>query len=40
VEYALGGMSNQIFVSRYLPNVPTKEELEAFLRQTRQRLEG
>jgi len=40
VEYALGGMSNQIFVSRYLPHVPTKEELEAFLRQTRHRLEA
>ncbi len=35
VEYALGGMSNQIFVSRYLPYVPTIEELEAFVRQTR-----
>jgi predicted nuclease of restriction endonuclease-like (RecB) superfamily len=40
VEYALGGMSNQIFVSRYLPTVPTVEELEAFLRQTRRRLEA
>jgi predicted nuclease of restriction endonuclease-like (RecB) superfamily len=40
VEYALGGMSNGIFVSRYLPHVPTKEELEAFLRQTRHRLEA
>jgi predicted nuclease of restriction endonuclease-like (RecB) superfamily len=40
VEFALGGMSNQIFVSRYLPHVPTKEELEAFLKQTRRRLEG
>jgi hypothetical protein len=40
VEYALGGMSNQIFVSRYLPEVPTREELEAFLRQTRRQLEG
>jgi predicted nuclease of restriction endonuclease-like (RecB) superfamily len=40
VEYALGGMSNQIFVSRYLPHVPTKAELETFLRRTRHRLEG
>ncbi len=40
VEYALGGMSNQIFVSRYLPHVPTKEELETFLRKTRKRLEA
>ncbi len=36
----LGGMSNRIFVSRYLPHVPTKEELETFLRQTRHRLEA
>ncbi len=40
VEYALGGMSNRIFVSRYLPQVPTKDELESFVRQTRCRLEG
>jgi predicted nuclease of restriction endonuclease-like (RecB) superfamily len=40
VEYALGGMSNRIFVSRYLPHVPTKEELETFVRQTRHRLEA
>lgn len=40
VEYALGGMSNRIFVSRYLPQVPTKEELETFVRQTRHRLEA
>jgi predicted nuclease of restriction endonuclease-like (RecB) superfamily len=40
VEYALGGMSNQIFVSRYLGQIPTKEELEAFLRQSQHRLPG
>ena len=40
VEYALGGMSNQIFVSRYLPQVPTKEELAGFLRKTRHQLEA
>ncbi len=39
VEYALGGLSNRIFVSRYLLHLPTKEELEAFLRKTRRRLE-
>jgi predicted nuclease of restriction endonuclease-like (RecB) superfamily len=38
VEYALGGLSNQIFVSRYLPHIPTKEELQAFLRKTRRQL--
>ena len=40
VEYALGGMSNRIFVSRYLPHVPMKEELETFVRRTRRRLEA
>jgi predicted nuclease of restriction endonuclease-like (RecB) superfamily len=39
VEYALGGMSNRIFVSRYLPHIPSKEELEAVVRQTRRRLQ-
>jgi hypothetical protein len=39
VEYALGGMSNQVFVSRYLLSLPTKEELEAFVRQMPQQLE-
>jgi predicted nuclease of restriction endonuclease-like (RecB) superfamily len=38
VEYALGGISNQIFVSRYLENIPTREELEAFLRRSQRRL--
>jgi YhcG PDDEXK nuclease domain len=40
VEYALGGLSNKVFVSRYLLQLPTTEELEAFLRRTRRRLEG
>jgi len=40
VEYALGGLSNQIFVSRYLAHIPTREELEAFLRQSQQQLPG
>ena len=39
VEYALGGLSNQIFVSRYLLHLPTQEELEAFVRRTRKQLE-
>jgi hypothetical protein len=33
-------MCNRIFVSRYLPHVPTQAELETFLRQTRLRLEA
>jgi hypothetical protein len=40
VEYALGGLSNQIFVSRYLTHLPTKEELEALLRRVRGHMEG
>ncbi|MGH9834094.1 MAG: PDDEXK nuclease domain-containing protein [Blastocatellia bacterium] len=40
VEYALGGLSNQVFVSKYLLHLPPKEELEAFLRRTRKRLEA
>lgn len=28
VEYALGGMSNQIFVSKYITHLPKKEDLE------------
>jgi predicted nuclease of restriction endonuclease-like (RecB) superfamily len=40
VEYALGGLSNRIFVSRYLPYMPTQEELAGFLRRTRRQLEG
>ena len=39
VEYALGGLSNRIFVSRYVPCIPSKEELEAFVQRTRRRLE-
>jgi predicted nuclease of restriction endonuclease-like (RecB) superfamily len=40
VEYALGGLSNPVFVSRYLLHLPTKEELEAFLQRTRTSLEA
>jgi predicted nuclease of restriction endonuclease-like (RecB) superfamily len=40
VEYALGGLSNQVFVSKYLLHLPSKEELEAFLRRTRKKLEA
>jgi predicted nuclease of restriction endonuclease-like (RecB) superfamily len=39
VEYALGGLSNRVFVSRYLLHLPTKEELEAFVRRMRKKLE-
>jgi hypothetical protein len=40
VEYALGGLSNRICVSRYLPYMPTQEELAGFLRRTRRQLES
>jgi predicted nuclease of restriction endonuclease-like (RecB) superfamily len=40
VEYALAGLSNSVFVSRYLLHLPSKEELEAFVQQTRHQLEG
>lgn len=33
VEYATAGMDNQLFVSKYLLQLPKKEELEAFIRQ-------
>jgi hypothetical protein len=39
VEYALGGMSNQVFISRYLLSLPTQDELQAFVQRTRRQLE-
>ena len=39
VEYALGGLTNRVFVSRYLLHLPSKEELEAFVRRMRRQLE-
>ncbi len=39
VEYALGGLSNRVFVSSYLLHLPAEEELEKFLRRARRRLE-
>ena len=31
VEYALAGMDNNLFVSKYLLELPSKEEMQAFL---------
>jgi hypothetical protein len=31
VEYATAGMDNQLFVSKYLLELPKKEQLEAFI---------
>ncbi|MBM3238072.1 DUF1016 domain-containing protein [Candidatus Poribacteria bacterium] len=39
VEYALGGMDNHLFVSRYLLELPTKEQLEAFVQREKRVLE-
>lgn len=38
VEYALAGMSNQLFVSRYKVQLPDKEEIAAFLHKAVQEL--
>lgn len=40
VEYALGGLSDRVFVSRYLLHLPAKEELEAFVQRMRRELTG
>jgi predicted nuclease of restriction endonuclease-like (RecB) superfamily len=37
VEYATAGMDNQIFVSKYLLELPKKEQLEAFIEQEMER---
>lgn len=40
VEYALAGMSNQLFVSRYQVQLPDKEEMAAFLHRAVAELGG
>lgn len=40
VEYALAGMSNNLFVSRYQVQLPGKEEIAAFLRKAVEELGG
>ena len=39
VEYALGGMENQVFVSKYQLHLPTEQELEVVIQKTRKLLE-
>ena len=39
VEYATAGLSNSVFVSRYLVALPSKKKLEEFLQRDRARLE-
>lgn len=33
VEYALAGMDNQLFVSKYMLELPKKEDMQAFMDQ-------
>jgi predicted nuclease of restriction endonuclease-like (RecB) superfamily len=40
VEYALAGIDNRLFVSKYQLELPKKTELEKFLSQKRRELEG
>lgn len=40
VQYALAGMSNQLFVSRYQVQLPAKEEMAAFLHRAVEELGG
>jgi len=40
VEYALAGMDNQLFVSKYQLELPSKEELTHFLESRRRELSG
>ncbi len=39
VEYALGGLANQVFVSKYQLHLPTERELEEVVQKTRKLLE-
>jgi len=39
VEYALGGLANQVFVSEYQLHLPTERELEEVVQKTRKLLE-
>jgi predicted nuclease of restriction endonuclease-like (RecB) superfamily len=39
VEYATAGIDNQLFVSKYLLELPKKEQLEAFIKTEMQKLE-
>ena len=39
VEYALAGMNQKLFVSKYQLELPSKQEMEQFIRQNRAELE-
>jgi hypothetical protein len=38
VEYATAGMDQQLFVSKYLLELPKKEQLEAFIQKELEKL--
>jgi hypothetical protein len=40
VEYALAGIDNRLFVSKYQVELPSKEELQRFLEEKRRELGG
>jgi hypothetical protein len=40
VKYAIAGMDNQLFVSKYLTALPSEEKLLEFLRNDRDRTEN
>ena len=40
VEYALAGMDNNLFVSRYQLELPKKEEMQRFLEEKMREIEG
>lgn len=39
VEYALGGLQNQVFVSKYQLHLPTKKEIQVLIEKTRKLLD-
>ena len=39
VKYALGGLSNQVFVSKYMLSLPTKEELNYLVEESRKKAD-
>ena len=40
VEYALAGLDNRLFVSKYQLELPSPDELTRFLEQQRQEVQG
>ena len=40
MEYALAGLNQKLFVSKYQLNLPSKQDMEEFIRHNRAELEG